>query len=104
MSVQSSLVMHPINAYGSEEQKQKWLPDLARFELKKKMKEIDEKNFYLFTAVDQIKLQCQKNRLFWFDRTESRLRPGRHGDARRVVWRRVRAEWRENVDHQRADC
>jgi len=29
MSVQSSLVMHPINAYGSEEQKQKWLPDLA---------------------------------------------------------------------------
>jgi len=29
MSVQSSLVMHPINAYGSEEQKQKYLPKLA---------------------------------------------------------------------------
>jgi glutaryl-CoA dehydrogenase len=29
MSVQSSLVMHPINAYGSEEQKQKYLPELA---------------------------------------------------------------------------
>ncbi|RZV53095.1 MAG: acyl-CoA dehydrogenase [Sphingomonadaceae bacterium] len=28
-SVQSSLVMHPINAYGSEEQKKKWLPHLA---------------------------------------------------------------------------
>ncbi|WP_265529895.1 acyl-CoA dehydrogenase [Sphingomicrobium marinum] len=28
-SVQSSLVMHPINAYGSEEQKKKWLPQLA---------------------------------------------------------------------------
>ncbi|MDP6876121.1 MAG: acyl-CoA dehydrogenase [Alphaproteobacteria bacterium] len=28
-SVQSSLVMHPINAYGSEEQKQKFLPKLA---------------------------------------------------------------------------
>jgi glutaryl-CoA dehydrogenase len=26
MSVQSSLVMHPINAYGSEEQKRKYLP------------------------------------------------------------------------------
>ena len=29
MSVQSSLVMHPIHAYGSEEQRQKWLPKLA---------------------------------------------------------------------------
>ena len=28
-SVQSSLVMHPINAYGSEEQRQKFLPKLA---------------------------------------------------------------------------
>ncbi|XP_063787339.1 glutaryl-CoA dehydrogenase, mitochondrial [Pseudophryne corroboree] len=33
MSVQSSLVMHPIYAYGSEEQKQKYLPGLARGEL-----------------------------------------------------------------------
>jgi glutaryl-CoA dehydrogenase len=29
MSVQSSLVMHPIHAYGSEEQKRKYLPKLA---------------------------------------------------------------------------
>jgi glutaryl-CoA dehydrogenase len=28
MSVQSSLVMHPINAYGSEEQRKKYLPAL----------------------------------------------------------------------------
>ncbi|KAL0196828.1 hypothetical protein M9458_005368, partial [Cirrhinus mrigala] len=28
MSVQSSLVMHPINAYGTEEQKEKYLPRL----------------------------------------------------------------------------
>ncbi len=33
MSVQSSLVMYPISAYGSEEQKQKYLPKLARGEL-----------------------------------------------------------------------
>lgn len=33
MSVQSSLVMHPINAFGSEEQKQKYLPKLANGEL-----------------------------------------------------------------------
>ncbi|MFC4351305.1 acyl-CoA dehydrogenase [Fodinicurvata halophila] len=32
MSVQSSLVMHPINAYGSEEQKKKYLPKLAKGE------------------------------------------------------------------------
>src|SRR6476660_7901794 len=29
MSVQSSLVMHPIHAYGSEEQRNRWLPGLA---------------------------------------------------------------------------
>ncbi len=33
MSVQSSLVMHPINAYGSEEQKRKYLPGLASGEM-----------------------------------------------------------------------
>jgi len=33
MSVQSSLVMHPIHAYGTEEQRQKYLPKLATGEL-----------------------------------------------------------------------
>ncbi|KAK0141683.1 Glutaryl-CoA dehydrogenase, mitochondrial [Merluccius polli] len=33
MSVQSSLVMHPIYAYGTEEQKEKYLPRLARGEI-----------------------------------------------------------------------
>jgi len=32
VSVQSSLVMYPIHAYGSEEQKQAWLPAMARGE------------------------------------------------------------------------
>ena len=32
MSVQSSLVMHPINAYGSEEQRMRFLPKLAKGE------------------------------------------------------------------------
>jgi glutaryl-CoA dehydrogenase len=33
MSVQSSLVMHPIHAYGTEEQRARWLPKLATGEL-----------------------------------------------------------------------
>jgi len=33
MSVQSSLVMHPIHAYGSDEQRNKYLPGLAKGEL-----------------------------------------------------------------------
>ena len=33
MSVQSSLVMHPIHAYGTEEQRQKYLPRLASAEI-----------------------------------------------------------------------
>jgi glutaryl-CoA dehydrogenase len=33
MSVQSSLVMHPIHAYGSEEQRGRWLPRLAKGEI-----------------------------------------------------------------------
>merc|ERR1712240_61862 len=33
MSVQSSLVMHPINTYGTEEQKERFLPRMARGEL-----------------------------------------------------------------------
>src|SRR5512139_1394379 len=32
-SVQNSLVMFPLSAYGSEEQKQKWLPGMARGEM-----------------------------------------------------------------------
>lgn len=33
MSVQSSLVMHPIYRFGSDEQKEKWLPRLGKGEV-----------------------------------------------------------------------
>jgi len=31
MSVQSSLVMHPINIYGTDQQKEKYLPRLGKY-------------------------------------------------------------------------
>ena len=55
MSVQSSLVMYPIYAYGSEEQRKKYLPELATGEL---------------------------DRLFRPDRTRRRQRSRRHEDPR----------------------
>ena len=62
MSVQSSLVMYPIHAYGSEEQRQKYLPKLATGEW----------------------IGC-----FRPDRARSRFRPRRHADARAQRRRRL---------------
>ena len=56
VSVQGALVMYPINAYGSEEQKDRWLPALAT---------------------------RQGHRLLWTDRTGFWLQPRRHAHARR---------------------
>ena len=55
MSVQSSLVMYPIEDFGSEAQRQKYLPKLA---------------------IGRV------GGLFWLDRARPRLRSGRHDDAR----------------------
>jgi glutaryl-CoA dehydrogenase len=63
MSVQSSLVMYPIHAYGSEEQRQKYLPGLA--------------------AADA-------DRLFRPDGTGRGLRPGGDEDRREEDRRRLR--------------
>jgi alkylation response protein AidB-like acyl-CoA dehydrogenase len=76
MSVQSSLVMYPIYAYGSEEQRKKYLPKLA------------------------IRRIC---RLFRPDRAGCRLRPGRHAHPRGKDRRRLQADRLENVDLQLAD-
>ena len=56
VSVQSSLCMYPIYAYGSEEQKQRWLPRMAR---------------------------GRGDRLLRPDRAARRLGSGQHEDARR---------------------
>ena len=77
MSVQSSLVMYPIEAYGSEEQKRKYLPKLATGEL----------------------VGC-----FGLTEPDARLRSGRHENARGKGLRWLPAEWLENLDFQRADC
>ncbi len=76
MSVQSSLVMHPINAYGSDEQRRKYLPGLAKGEL---------------------------GRLLRPDRARRRLRSRRNAHPRHQDRRRLQADRREDVDHQFAD-
>ncbi|MGT2486851.1 acyl-CoA dehydrogenase family protein [Methylobacterium oryzae CBMB20] len=62
MSVQSSLVMYPIHAYGSEEQRQKFLPKLA---------------------------SRRVDRLLRPHRAGCRLGPGRHEDQGREDRRRL---------------
>ena len=75
-SVQSSLVMYPIYAYGSEEQREKYLP---RARLRR------------------------MGRLLRPDRARRRLRSRRHEHARREGRRRLSADRHQDVDLQRAD-
>ena len=72
MSVQSSLVMVPINEFGSEAQKQKYLPAGLR----------------------------RMDRLLRPDRAQPRFRPRRHGNARGQDRRRLQADRQQDVDHQ----
>ena len=76
VSVQSSLCMYPIYTYGSEEQKQKWLPRMAT---------------------------RRGDRLLRPHRAARRLRPGQHEDARQAPRQGLGAQRREDVDHQLAD-
>ena len=76
MSVQSSLVMYPIHAYGSEEQRKKYLPKLATRRM---------------------------DRLLRADRARRGLRSRRHEDAGREDGERLSAVRLEDVDFQRAD-
>ena len=73
MSVQSSLVMYPIWAYGSEAQREKYLPGLA---------------------------SRRAHRLLRPDRARCRVGPRRHEDAGEVGARRLGAQRRQDVDHQ----
>ena len=76
MSVQSSLVMYPIHAFGSEEQRRRWLPGMARGEA----------------------VGC-----FGLTEADGGSDPGvdaHRGQARR---RRLCPQRRQDVDHQRAD-
>ena len=71
MSVQSSLVMYPIFAYGSEQQRQRYLPNLARGEI---------------------------DRLFRTDGTGRRLGPCEHADTSREDRRGLSADGRQDLD------
>lgn len=77
MSVQSSLVMFPIYAYGSEEQKQKYLPKLASGEW---------------------------IGLLRFDRTRCRFRPRGNEDPRNQDRQWLPPDRVEDVDFQQPNC
>ena len=75
-SVQSALSMYAIYAWGSEEQKQRYLPGMAKGKI---------------------------DRMLRPDRTRPRLRPGRDGDARATRRRRMDSQRHQAMDHQRFD-
>jgi hypothetical protein len=73
MSVQSSLVMHPINEYGSEAQRAKVPAQTGHRRV---------------------------GRLFWPDRTQPRLRPRQHDQPRQALWTVATCmKGAEDVDH-----
>ena len=74
VSVQGALVMYPIHRYGSEEQKQHWLPAPA---------------------------ERQGHRLLRADRAGFRLEPRRHAHHRAPRRRCLGPQRREDLDHQR---
>ncbi len=74
VSVQSSLCMYPIHAYGSDEQRQRWLPEMAAGRV---------------------------DRLLRPERGAGRVGSRRDDDARGARGRRLALEWRQDVDHQR---
>ena len=76
VSVQSSLCMYPIFAFGSEEQKRRYLPRMARGEL----------------------IGC-----FGLTEPHGGSDPGQHEDPRQEARRGMGAERLEDVDHQRCD-
>ena len=73
-SVQGALVMYPILTYGSEEQKQRWLPRLAK---------------------------RRGHRLLRPDRAGLRVESGGHAEPGAARGLRVDSRRRENLDHQR---
>ena len=75
VSVQSSLCMYPIHAFGSEEQRRKYLPRMAKGEL----------------------IGC-----FGLTEPHGGSDPAQHEDARQAPRARLGAERREDVDHERA--
>ncbi len=74
VSVQGALVMYPIHTYGSEEQKQRWLPRPA---------------------------ERQGHRMLRADRARFRLESRGHAHHRAARRRRLDPQWREDLDHQR---
>jgi len=76
VSVQGALVMYPIYSYGSDAQKNRWLPLLQA---------------------------GQSHRMLWLDRTAVWIESGRNADARGEEGQQVHLERRKDVDYERVD-
>lgn len=91
MSVQSSLVMHPIAAYGTEAQKEKYLPRLGESDcfplaacdgfVFKKRKRLSGLRT---VAASSLHSPGGNPGLLWLDRAQPRQRSQQHGDQGRL--------------------
>lgn len=101
MSVQSSLVMHPINTFGSDEQKEKYLPRLATGELIGCFG-LTEPN-HGSDPGSYVHCQSIKRCSGWAGVADDGVLCEQDGDPREAQGRQVHPERLEELDHERAD-
>lgn len=93
MSVQSSLVMHPIFTYGNDAQRDKYLPPLGQFRFH------FSKNPFSLHCQFAFCSRREADRLFRFDWAQPRKQPGWDGDESQteLFWQFLHSEWFQDM-------